>query len=145
MDTFSKTYEVRWADMDPNRHMRHSVYLDYATQTRVAFFSEYDLPMDEIAKMGLSPIMFREEIKYLKEVNSMERVTVYCKLNWMYKDSSRWSFFHRMFKSDNTPVAELIVDGAWLDLDTRELATPSDKVIGIMKQFPLTDNFEWKP
>jgi acyl-CoA thioester hydrolase len=144
MDTYGKTYEVRWADMDPNRHMRHSVYLDYATQTRVAFFSDYGFPLNEIAKMGLSPIMFREEIKYLKEVNGMEKVTVYCKLNWMYENGSRWSFFHEMFKNGDTPVAELIVDGAWLDLHTRKLGTPSDKVIGIMKQFPMTKNFEWR-
>lgn len=144
MDTFSKTYEVRWADMDPNRHMRHSVYLDYATQTRVAFFSDYGLPIVEIAKMGLSPVMFREEIKYLKEVNGMEEIIVCCQLNWMYKDGSRWSFFHQMFKNDDTPVAELTVDGAWLDLDTRKLGTPSDKVIGIMKQFPMTEDFEWR-
>ena len=60
---YSKTYEVRWADMDPNRHLRHSVYLDYAAQTRVALFSDYGLPIDEIAKMGLGPILFREKIK----------------------------------------------------------------------------------
>lgn len=93
----------------------------------------------------MGPILLREGIKYLKEVNSMEWVTVYCELNWMFKDSSRWSLFHRMFKSDNSPVAELIVDGIWLELYTWELGTPSDKVIGIMKQFPMTDNFEWKP
>lgn len=94
MDTYNKTYEVRWADLDPNHHMRHSVYLDYAAQTRVALFSDYGLPMDEISQMGLGPILFREEIKYLREVNGMEEVIVNCGLNWMYENGSRWSFFH---------------------------------------------------
>ena len=76
MHDYSKTYEVRWADMDPNRHLRHSVYLDYAAQTRVALFSDYGLPMDNIAKLGLGPVLFREEIKYVREVNSREEVTV---------------------------------------------------------------------
>lgn len=143
MDEYSKTYEVRWADMDPNRHLRHSVYLDYAAQTRVALFSDYGLPMDKIAQMGLGPILFREEIKYLREVNGMEEVTVYCELNWMYEDASRWSFFHRMFKNGDTPVAELTVDGAWLDLETRKLGAPSDKMMEIMTQYPRTDDFEW--
>lgn len=144
MDTYSKTYEVRWADLDPNRHVRHSVYLDYAAQTRVALFNDFGLSIDKIGKMGLGPIVFREEIKYLREVNGMDEVTVYCELCWMYKDGSRWSFFHRMFKNGDTPVAELTVDGAWLDLDVRKLGTPSDNVIEIMKQFPWTEDFEWR-
>lgn len=144
MDTYSKTYEVRWADLDPNRHMRHSVYLDYAAQTRVALFRAYSLPMDEVAKIGLGPVLFREEIKYLREVNGMDEVTVHCQLNWMYQDGSRWSFFHRMFKNGETPVSELTVEGAWLDLETRKLGTPSDNVISIMKQFPMTEDFEWR-
>lgn len=144
METYSKLYEVRWADLDPNRHMRHSVYMDYAAQTRVALFSDHGLPMDEISQMGLGPILFREEIKYLREVNGMEEVTVECALNWMYENGSRWSFYHKMYKNGDISVAELTVDGAWLDLDTRKLGTPSDKVISIMKQFPKTDDFEWK-
>ena len=144
MDTYSKTYEVRWADLDPNRHMRHSVYLDYAAQTRVALFSDHGLPMDKISQMGLGPILFREEIKYMREVNGMEEVIVNCELKWMYENGSRWSFFHQMFKDGDTLVAELTVDGAWLDLHTRKLSTPSDNLIRIMKQFPRTEDFKWK-
>ena len=77
MDKYSKTYEVRWADLDPNRHLRHSVYLDYAAQTRVSIFSDYGLSIDEIAQAGLGPILFREEIKYLREVTGREKVTVF--------------------------------------------------------------------
>lgn len=144
MDTYSQTYEVRWADLDPNRHMRHSVYLDYAAQTRVALFSDFGLSIDKIGKMGLGPILFREEIKYLREVNGMEEVTVYCELSWMYKDGSRWSFFQRMFKNGDTPVAELTVDGAWLDLDARKLRTPTDGMMEVMVEYPRTEDFEWR-
>lgn len=141
MDGYSKTYEVKWADLDPNRHLRHSVYLDYAAQTRVALFSDYGLPMNEIARSGLGPILFREEITYLKEVNGMEEVTVFCELDWMYKDGSRWSFFHRMYKSGDIPVAELTVDGAWLNLKTRKLGEPTCEMVEIMKTYPRTAEF----
>lgn len=143
MDEYSKTYEVRWADLDPNRHLRHSVYLDYAAQTRVAIFNDYGLAIDEIAKIGLGPILFREEIKYLREVNGREKVTVFCDLNWMYEDGSRWSFYHRMVKNGDTLIAQLTVDGAWLDLDARKLGMPSDKMMEIMKKYPRTEDFEW--
>lgn len=140
---YCKTCEVRWADLDPNRHLRHSVYLDYAAQARVALFSDYGLPVDEIAKTGLGPILFREEIKYLREVKGMEEVTVCCELRWMYEDGSRWCFSHRMFKNDAVPVAELTVDGAWLDLNTRKLGTPSNELREVIMKFPRTDDFKW--
>lgn len=35
---FYKEFQVIWADMDPNRHMRHTAYNDYAAQLRVSFF-----------------------------------------------------------------------------------------------------------
>lgn len=143
MNEYSKTYEVRWADLDPNRHLRHSVYLDYAAQTRVAIFNDYGLAIDEIAKIGLGPILFREEIKYLREVNGREKVTVFCDLNWMYEDGSRWSFYHRMVKNGDTLIAELTVDGAWLDLDARKLGTPTNEMIEIMKLYPRTEDFRW--
>lgn len=144
MTQFSKTYEAKWADMDPNRHMRHSVYLDYGAQSRVALFHEYGMSIEKIAKIGFGPILFREEIKYLKEVNSMDQFTVFCELKWMYEDGSRWSFLHRMFKDTDIPIAELTVDGAWLNLDTRKLGVPSNKLIEVMKEFPRTNNFELK-
>ena len=59
----------------------------------------------------------------------------------MYEDGSRWSFFHRMIKNGDTPVAELTVDGAWLDLKTRKLGTPSNKMTEVMKQYPRTENY----
>lgn len=33
----TKEFEVKWADLDPNRHMRHSAYNDYAAHMRVKF------------------------------------------------------------------------------------------------------------
>lgn len=34
---YEKTIEVRWADCDANRHMRHSAYSDLCGHTRVGF------------------------------------------------------------------------------------------------------------
>ena len=34
---FTRSFEVRWADLDANRHLRHTAYLDYATRaTRIS-------------------------------------------------------------------------------------------------------------
>ena len=39
---FSKTISLRWADLDPNFHLRHSVYYDLGSQQRVEVLDESD-------------------------------------------------------------------------------------------------------
>ena len=146
MQAYSKTFEVTWADMDPNRHMRHSVYNDYAAQSRVAMFSDFDLPVTDIGRLGFGPVLFREETKFLREINLLEIITVTCALKNMRRDGSRWSFQHEIFKGgeDGIKAAQINVDGAWLNLDSRNLGTIPE-LRKVMKQFPKTANFEWMP
>jgi acyl-CoA thioester hydrolase len=141
---YSKTYEVIWADMDPNRHMRHSIYNDYAAQTRIAMFQDFGLSIQEIATMNLGPILFREETKFLKEIGLSEQITVTCKVMTMRKDGSRWSFLHEVFRGNGDQAAQIIVDGAWLNLEKRKLGKPPDKLLDVVMQFPRTESFEWQ-
>ena len=143
-DEYCKEYEVKWADIDANRHMRHSAYNDYAAQARVSIFTEHGLSMDEIAKMGLGPILFREETKFYREVNLFDKITVTFKVKAMRKDGSRWSVLHEVFKEDGTQAAAITVDGAWIDLQTRRLGKPSEKLLEIFSHFPRTEDFTWE-
>ncbi|MBD3616066.1 MAG: thioesterase family protein [Gracilimonas sp.] len=146
MQTYSKTIEVTWADMDPNRHMRHSVYNDYAAQTRVGMFSDFGLSITEISRLGFGPVLFREETQFLREISLLEIITVTCALTTMRRDGSRWSFLHEIIKEgeDGIKAAQIAVDGAWLNLESRKLGTIPE--LGeVMNRFPKTENFEWIP
>lgn len=143
MKAFRKTYEVIWADMDPNRHMRHSVYNDYAAQTRVALFNEYNLSLKHVADLGLGPILFREETTFLKEIHLSEQITVTCAVAAMRKDASRWTFVHEIFKENGEQAAKITVDGAWLNLNSRKLDTPPQEMLDVINTFPRTEYFEW--
>jgi acyl-CoA thioester hydrolase len=146
METYSKTFEVTWANMDPNNHMRHSVYNDYAAQTRVAMFSDFDLSIAEIGRRGFGPVLFREETKFLREINLLENITVTCELASMRSDGSRWSFVHEMFKegTDGVKAAQVTVDGAWLNLEDRKLGVVPE-LRDVMNRFPKSPDFEWLP
>lgn len=143
MDTYSKTYEVIWADMDPNRHMRHSVYNDYAAQTRVAMFSDFGLSIENIAKLGLGPILFREETRFLREIHLSDKIKVTCSVLSMRKDGSKWSFRHEILKQNDVKAATIVVDGAWLDLHKRKVGTPTEELREMMHLFPRAETFKW--
>lgn len=141
--SYTKTYEVIWADIDPNRHMRHSVYNDYAAQTRVALFKDYGIPITKIAAMGLGPILFKEETKFFKEIGLSEQITVSCQLAAMRKDGTHWSFIHKIYNENGDEAAQITVDGAWLNLEKRKLDTPPKELLEITMQFSRTQTFVW--
>lgn len=145
MDRYTKTFEVIWADMDPNRHMRHTAYNDYAAQTRVAMFQEFGLSMENISKMGLGPILFREETTFIREINLSEEITVSCQVQNMRKDGSRWIIQHNIYNKANKKAAEIIVEGAWLNINTRKLVTPPRELLDLLHKLPRTKDFRWMP
>ena len=41
LQSFVRPIQIRWADLDPNFHLRHSVYYDYGAYCRIGFFEEF--------------------------------------------------------------------------------------------------------
>ena len=41
MKDFIKEIQVRWSDLDPNFHLRHSVYYDWGAYCRIEFLEQY--------------------------------------------------------------------------------------------------------
>ena len=130
------TYRTRWADMDPNGHMRHSAYADYAADQRLVLLAEWGYDIKEFARLRLGPILFREETTFLKEVHIGEEIRVDSRLRSVNDDGTRWSILHTIYKADGRVAATVTVDGAWLDLDKRKLTTPPVELAESFRALP---------
>ena len=130
------TYRTRWADMDPNGHMRHSAYADYAADQRLVLLAEWGYDIKEFARLRLGPILFREETTFLKEVHIGEEIRVDSRLRSVNDDGTRWSILHTIYKADGRVAATVAVDGAWLDLDRRKLITPPTELSEAFRNLP---------
>ena len=62
--------QVLWSQIDANMHLRHSAYADVAAQARVMLLESLGLDGKILATEKLGPILFREELIYLKEVGT---------------------------------------------------------------------------
>jgi acyl-CoA thioester hydrolase len=129
MSVYEKTFTVRWADMDPNVHMRHSAYTDYAAQVRLDFLADQGFSMRRFAELGLGPILFREDTRFLKEIGISETIRVTAELSGLNADGSRWRIIHSIYKADGRLAATVTVDGAWLDLRLRKLTVPPTEMV----------------
>jgi acyl-CoA thioester hydrolase len=140
---YSKNYTVRWADLDANVHMRHSAYYDYAAQTRLLFMAEKGFGMAWFKEHNVSPIILREETVFLKEIAGNETINIDVRLLRMSKDGARWSFMNRFFKESGVLSAQLVVDGAWMNLQTRKLTAPPAELLQLFDLVEKCEGFSW--
>jgi len=61
MNEFNIPVELRWADLDPNFHVRHSVYYDYGAFCRIQFLAAHGITAQFMQIQQFGPIIFREE------------------------------------------------------------------------------------
>ena len=113
--------KVIWSMVDANMHLRHSAYADFAAQARLEILHSTGFNADILEKLHVGPILFREELIYMREVRPNDTIKITCALTKARKDGSRWSFRQEMFRSDGIQAALINVDGAWIDTIKRKL------------------------
>lgn len=122
--SFKVTFATKWSDFDPNRHMRHTAYNDYAAEVRVRYFNEHNFSIQEFTKHNVGPILFTEETSFRKEIHMGEDITVNLKIAGLSKNNERWKITHQVFNAAGTLAAVIKVYGAWIDLTKRKLTAP---------------------
>jgi acyl-CoA thioester hydrolase len=142
MEPYNKQVEIRWSDLDPNYHLRHSVYYDWGALVRFSFLTENGLTPQLMREHHIGPIIFREECLFKREIHFGDTILVNLKLAKSTKDASRWTMVHEIWKNGNILSATITVDGAWIDTQLRKLAVLPSIFEEKMELLPKTDNFE---
>jgi acyl-CoA thioester hydrolase len=140
--SYKVKFSTRWADFDPNSHMRHSAYNDYAAEARVRFFRDHGFSLAEFNKQNLGPVLFSENTKFYREVNLSEDITVELFVKGLSKDGRKFKFTHKIYKENDILAAEIEIYGAWLDLSLRKLTIPPQDIITTFDSLEKADNFE---
>ena len=142
MEKYSKTIQLRWSDVDQNRHLRHSVYYDFGAFIRISFLTEHGLTTSKMEELKIGPILFREEIIFKREIKPEDQLEVDVELVKTTPGYAKWSLRHRFIKGDGTIAAVLTTDGAWMDIEQRKLVKPDAFVQKIFDDFPKAEEFE---
>lgn len=143
MDPILKYIEVRWADLDPNFHVRHSVYYDYGATSRIDFLQQQGLTAQFMQQYAFGPIIFREECVFKKEIRLNDVVSIDIRLTKATPDLAKWTIKHNIYKAGNILSAILTIDGAWIDVVKRKLTLPPKEAIQAFHNMPRHEAFEW--
>jgi acyl-CoA thioester hydrolase len=143
MNTYQKSIEIRWADLDPNFHVLHSKYYDIGAYLRMSYLTENGLTPAVMLQHHIGPIIFREECIFKKEIRFGDPVMANLQLSKCRRDASRWSMVHEIYRRPDELAAITSIDGAWIDTRIRKLATPPDFLLQVFDHIPKTADFVW--
>jgi len=142
---FERKLTAGWGDMDFNSHMRNTAYLDKSADVRMMYFSENGFPMAEFHRLRMGPVILRDELDYYREVGLLEEIRVTLELAELSADGSRFLLQNAFYRPDGKLIARVRSKGGWLDLNTRKLIAPPDKLFAAMRRAPRSEDFQEVP
>jgi acyl-CoA thioester hydrolase len=145
MNPYSQPYQIRFADIDANRHVNYAVYIDTAGEVRYRFFTENGFPPGRFEQLGIGPVYTRITTRFLREVLLGETVTVTFAIAGLSEQGTIWTVQHEVYKSNGKKAVSMEMEGAILDLATRKPVAPNAELLQVFHQIPRTDNFAVLP
>lgn len=112
---------IRWSDIDANRHLANSAYINFMSYARVVFIKDAGITQQVLAQLNLGPIVFYEHLYYFKEVLPDQPIFINVQLKGMSENGCFFSFEQEMYNQKGENVAAYEMMGAWMDLKSRKL------------------------
>ncbi|COZ16268.1 Uncharacterised protein [Mycobacterium tuberculosis] len=103
--------------------------------------NQLGLSLQEFNKNKIGPILFREELNYLREIGLDEKIKVSVEITKYNTQNSRFSFRHVIYKENGVKAAIVVVDGAWMNIIERKLTSIPDDWKEIIYKIPKSEDY----
>ncbi|GAK95695.1 hypothetical protein JCM19294_2477 [Nonlabens tegetincola] len=140
---YKKEFDVRWSDIDANRHLANSAYQNFMSHTRMGYLIEMGFGQREMHEHNIGPVIFNENIFYFKEVHQGRPITVTCELIGLSEDGSLFSFRHNFYDHKGRNLTRGTMMGAWMDLSSRRMTALPDELLQKINNVERADDFKW--
>lgn len=139
---YLKEFEARWSDIDANRHLANSAYINFMSHTRMSFLIDNGIDQRTMAKHNIGPVIFYEHVYYFKEVFQGSKIRVSFELGGLSEDGAFFKFVHNFYDQKGRNLAYCEMQGAWLNLGTRKVAPLPKDLIPLLEKAPKTANYK---
>ena len=138
---YLKEFEIRWNDLDANRHLANSSYVAFMSHTRMSFLIEQGLDHAFMKKHQIGPVVFHEHIHYFKEA-FQGKIRVSFELGGISEDGMFFRFKHNFYDEKGRNIAFCNIMGGWIDLQTRSLIGLPEEFFKLLDEAPKSDDFK---
>ena len=142
MNEYSRTYEIRWSDLDANGHVNYATYINAAGDVRYRFFWEHGFPPSKLEQLGMGPVYTAIHAEFLREVLLGETITITYAVSGLSPQGGRWKVHHDVLKPNGKKAVSLEVEGVILDLTTRKPTLPTPELLQVFQLIPRGKDFE---
>ena len=139
---YTKEFDIRWSDMDANRHLANTAYINYMSHTRMGFLMENGFGHNEMAENNLGPVVFYEHVYYFREVFPGRPVRVSLQLKGLSEDGMYFEFVHNFYDHKGRNFASCEMMGGWIDLKTRKLTGLPKELFDRLNNIDRSDDFK---
>ena len=139
---YLKEFEIRWSDVDANRHMANSAYLNFMSHTRMSFLLEIGFNQKTMSQNNIGPVVFHEHVYYFKEAFLGKPVKVSLELVGLSEDGMFFEFHHNFYDGNGKNFAHCQIMGAWIDLKTRTLTGLGKEFLDAFNKVPRGEGFK---
>ena len=145
MEEYSRSYEIRWSDIDANGHVNYAAYIDAAGDLRYHFFTEHNFPTERFQQLGIGPIYTAINARFFREVRMGETVTITYALAGLSPQGARWMVHHNVLKANGKKAVSIDLEGTILDLATRKPILPIPELLQTFNLIPRMTDFVVMP
>lgn len=138
---YIKQFEVRWNDIDANRHLANSAYINFMSHTRLSFMLENGFGQEQMVEHEIGPSVFYEHMFYFKEVFPGKPISVSLQLKGLSEDGRYFSFEHNFYDDKGRNLARCEMMGGWIDLKTRKLCELPQELYKNLDSLERTEDF----
>jgi len=136
-----KEFEVRWSDVDANRHLGNSAYINFMSHTRMSFMSEVGFGHQEMAKNNIGPVVLYEHMYYFKEAFPGKPIRVSLELKGVSDDGMFFQFYHNFYNAKGQNIARGDMMGAFINLAERKLTGLPPHLFESLNKLDKADGF----
>ena len=138
---FYKEFELRWSDLDANRHLANSAYLNFMSHTRMSFLETHGFSHKELMKQNIGPVVFYEHVYYFKEIFPGRPIRVTLEIGGLSEDGMFFEFVHNFYDQKGRHLCHCEMLGGWISLETRELIALPKKLLKVLDGLDHTADF----
>ncbi|MGV6828822.1 MAG: acyl-CoA thioesterase [Flavobacteriales bacterium] len=139
---YLKQFDVRWSDLDANRHLANSTYINYMSHTRLSYMMEKGFGQANMIKHNIGPVVFYEHMFYFKEIFPGKPIQVSLQLKGLSKGGMYFEFLHNFYNSKGKNMARCKMMGGWIDLKTRKLRDLPEELFSNLNLLEKTEDFK---
>jgi acyl-CoA thioester hydrolase len=137
-----KSFEIRWGDLDPNRHVANTAFSVLLNERRFSFLAENGFTQAAFNKLQIGPVILSEQFFYLKEVQPNSKVYIDIELLANTTDYKYIRFCHSLFNEQGKMAVYSTVLFTWMDLKTRKAIAPPTELMKITDTLKKSEHYQ---